>query len=118
MHVWPCFICLVTIVFFLSAQNGPPNPPSYFASVRGTGFRSRTESDRSAVIMFNSSQTDLPPILRIESEGWIILCISHFIYSYAYKLASLSHYQILTAKFTIASPFCLFLISQRFFLQL
>jgi len=51
-----------------AAQNGPPNPPSYFASVRGTGFRSRTESDRSAVIMFNSSQTDLPPVLRIENE--------------------------------------------------
>ncbi|XP_065069859.1 zinc finger FYVE domain-containing protein 16-like isoform X1 [Rhopilema esculentum] len=52
-----------------AVQSGPPNPPSYFASsARGSGFRSRTESDRSVVIMFNSSQTDLPPILRIENE--------------------------------------------------
>ena len=39
--------------------------------MRGSGFRARTESDRSAVIMFNSSQTDLPPILCIENEGKI-----------------------------------------------
>lgn len=56
------------MLFFL-VQSGPPNPPSYFASVRGSGFRSRAESDRSVVIMFNSSQTDLPPILRTENEG-------------------------------------------------
>eukprot|EP00794_Sanderia_malayensis_P007788 gene7788-8633_t len=61
----------------VAAQSGPPNPPSYFASSSSSSStlspssrlsRGRTESDRSVVIMFNSSQTDLPPILRIENE--------------------------------------------------
>ena len=114
----PCmamFFCLVTVVFLLSAQNGPPNPPSYFASVRGTGFRSRTESDRSAVIMFNSSQTDLPPVLRIENEGWIFFV--HPI-SFTFMHINLQIYRsirFLTVNCTIMSPFRLFLISQRFF---
>ena len=55
--------------FAFSVQSGPPNPPSYFASAGGRSPRTRTESERSVVIMFNSSQTDLPPVLRIESEG-------------------------------------------------
>lgn len=43
--------------------------PAYTPSVRQRQSRNRSESEMSAVIMFNSTVTNLPPILRRNNEG-------------------------------------------------
>ena len=45
--------------------------PGYSSNARPRTSRSRSESEMSAVIMFNSTVTNLPPILRRDNEGEI-----------------------------------------------
>ena len=43
--------------------------PAYTPTARQRQNRNRTESEMSAVIMFNSTATNLPPIIRRVNEG-------------------------------------------------
>jgi hypothetical protein len=47
--------------------------PAYTPTARQRQNRSRTESEMSAVIMFNSTATNLPPIIRRNNEGLIMV---------------------------------------------
>ena len=43
--------------------------PAYTPNARQRQNRNRSESEMSAVIMFNSTATNLPPILRRDNDG-------------------------------------------------
>ena len=65
--IWKSFEISLLKLIILEMMNF--QLPAYTLTVRQRQNRNRTESEMSAVIMFNSTATNLPPIIRRVNEG-------------------------------------------------